>query len=47
MSENYNTGNNFVKLGENNYEHYEQKIESVILQNDLKEKKFLPPVDKK
>lgn len=42
MSENFNTGNNFLKLGENNYEHYEKKIESVILQNRLEEKKFLP-----
>jgi ectoine hydroxylase len=42
MSENYDTGNNFLKLGENNYDHYEQKIESVILQNHLEKKKFLP-----
>src|SRR4051812_22332700 len=42
MSENYDTGNNFLKLGENSYGHYEEKIESVILQNHLKEKKFLP-----
>ncbi len=42
MSENFNTGNNFLKLGENNYEHYEQKIEAVIFQNHLTEKKFLP-----
>src|SRR4051812_38490642 len=42
MSENYNTGNNFLKLGENNYGHYEKKIESVILQNYLEKKKFLP-----
>jgi ectoine hydroxylase len=42
MSENYNTGNNFLKLGENNYKHYEEKIQSVILQNHLEEKKFLP-----
>jgi hypothetical protein len=42
MSENYNTGNNLLKLGEDNYEHYEKKIESVILQNHLEGKKFLP-----
>jgi len=42
MSENFNTGNNFLKLRENNYENYEQKIEAVIFKNHLIEKKFLP-----
>ncbi len=42
MSEDFDTGNNFLKLGEQNYHHYEEKIQSVISENNLKEKKFLP-----
>ena len=42
MSEDYNTGNGFLKLGAKNYEHYEEKIESVINQYNLQLKKFLP-----
>jgi ectoine hydroxylase-related dioxygenase (phytanoyl-CoA dioxygenase family) len=42
MSEDFNTGNSFLKLGEKNYENYEEKIESVIHEHDLQLKKFLP-----
>ncbi|HMF73333.1 MAG TPA: phytanoyl-CoA dioxygenase family protein [Flavitalea sp.] len=42
MSEDYNTGNSFLKLGEKNYAHYEEKIESVIYQHNLHQNKFLP-----
>lgn len=41
MSEDYDTGNNFFKLGEHNYEHYEEKIEAIIRENHLEQKKFL------
>lgn len=41
MSEDYDTGNTALKLGEKNYEHYEQKVTSVIKDHDLKEQKFL------
>jgi ectoine hydroxylase len=41
MSEDYDTGNTALKLGERNYNHYEEKIESIIQQNNLEEKKFL------
>lgn len=42
MSEDYDSGNNLLKLGDHNYEHYEEKIESIISQHHLQEKKFLP-----
>jgi len=41
MSEDYDTGNTALKLGNHNYKHYEEKIESIILQNNLEGKKFL------
>jgi ectoine hydroxylase len=42
MSENYDSGNNFLKLGDHNYERYEEKIRSLISDHHLQEKKFLP-----
>jgi len=42
MSEDYDSGNTAFKLGEKNYSNYEEKIKNVILQNNLKEEKFLP-----
>ena len=42
MSEDYDSGNNFLKLGEHNYQHYEEKVRSVIAENNLQAKKFLP-----
>ncbi len=41
LSEDYNTGNNALKIGENNYDNYEQKIASVIKSNSLQPKTFL------
>jgi len=41
MSEDYNTGNSFIKLGDNNYDNYEAKIDSVIKENHFIPKTFL------
>lgn len=35
MSEDYNTGNNALQLGDNTYQNYEQKIEDVIKQHQF------------
>lgn len=42
MSEDYDSGNNAIKLGEHNYQHYEEKVRLVIAENNFQEKKFLP-----
>lgn len=36
LSENYNTGNNGLMIGKNNYENYEEKIAQLIQQHNLK-----------
>jgi ectoine hydroxylase-related dioxygenase (phytanoyl-CoA dioxygenase family) len=40
MSEDYNTGNNALKLGEHNYDNYEEKINEVIEQHHFKPQYF-------
>jgi hypothetical protein len=40
LSEDYNTGNNALLIGENNYEHYEEKIEELIQQHNLQPQYF-------
>jgi ectoine hydroxylase len=42
MSEDYDTGNNAMRLGENNYQRYEEKIQYLISENNLEKKEFLP-----
>jgi ectoine hydroxylase len=41
LSEDYNTGNNALKIGEHNYDNYEQKIDAVIQNNHLQPQTFL------
>jgi ectoine hydroxylase-related dioxygenase (phytanoyl-CoA dioxygenase family) len=40
MSEDYNTGNNALLIGEHNYDHYETKIEQLIQQHNLQSHYF-------
>jgi ectoine hydroxylase-related dioxygenase (phytanoyl-CoA dioxygenase family) len=40
LGEDYNTGNNALLIGENNYDHYEKKIEELIQQHNLQPQYF-------
>lgn len=42
MNEDFNHGGNFLKLGKEPYNHYEEKIASVLAENDFSSKTFLP-----